>query len=293
MWVESEPGRGSAFFFTAVMKASLEDQPPAPALLKPHCVLIVDDNATNRGILEAQLKIWGMTPTSASSGQEALEILAERNFDVVLIDLQMPEMDGITLAREIHEQIQTPLILLSSSGEIAVGEEASLFQFQIPKPIRHSDLFNALLKITGVEPEHPQTVPQKRFDSSMAAKHPLRILLAEDNVVNQKVCLMMLSRLGYGPDLTVNGRRAVDAIEKAEYDLILMDIQMPEMDGIEAAHIVREKLGTKCPAIFALTAEALKGDQERFLSLGFDGYLSKPVQANALQDILKVVKSRA
>jgi CheY-like chemotaxis protein len=234
-----------------------------------------------------------MTPTSAHSGHEALEKLAKRNFDVVLIDLQMPEMDGITLAREIHKQIQTPLILLSSSGEIALGEEASLFQFQIPKPIRQSRLFNALLKITGVEREQPQAVPQKPLDSTMAAKYPLRILLSEDNVVNQKVCLMMLSRLGYGADLAVNGHRAVDAIEKSEYDLILMDIQMPNMGGIDAASIIREKLGPECPAVFALTAEALEGDQERFLSLGFDGYLSKPLQVDALQDILKCVKSRA
>ena len=294
MWVESEPGAGSTFFFTAILKVSedpgLELQLSDPTLLESRSILVVDDNATNRRILETQLKIWRMVPTSVSNGHEALKILAEQKFDVALIDLQMPEMDGIVLSREICKQAHPPLILLSSSGEIIVGEEASFFQFQIPKPIKHSHLYNALLKITGVERKQPQAVQAKQFDSELAAKHPLRILLAEDNTVNQKVGLLMLSRLGYTADLALNGFQAVEAIEKAPYDLILMDIQMPEMNGIDATALVRKKLGAKCPTIFALTAEALEGDQEKFLNLGFDGYLSKPLQVPGLQDMLKTVK---
>jgi len=298
MWVESTPGVGSTFFFTVTMRESKEatpEYPPQePALLAPFTALIVDDNATNRRIMEKQLKIWGMNAMTAASGKEALERLAEFPFSVALLDLQMPEMDGVTLARKIRDQKPTPLVLLSSSGEILVGDEAELFKFQIPKPIKHSQLFNALMKITGVVTKQTARIPLKRLDSGMAAAHPLRILLAEDNAVNQKVQMLMLSRLGYTADLACNGLRAVEAVEKAVYDVILMDIQMPEMNGIDAVRIIREKSGLNGPTIFALTAEDLAGDDEKnaFLRFGFDGYLRKPLQANLLQGLLKTVKPR-
>jgi len=298
MWVESIPGVGSTFFFTVTMKESqetmIEYPPQETSLLAPFTALIVDDNATNRRILEKRLKIWGMNAMSATSGQQALERLAEYPFSVALLDLQMPEMDGVTLAREIRRQKPTPLILLSSSGEILVGDEADLFKYQIPKPIKHSQLFNALMKITGVSTKQTTRLPLKKLDSGMATSHPLRILLTEDNAVNQKVQLLMLSRLGYTADLASNGLRAVEAVEKVEYDVILMDIQMPEMNGIDAARVIRGKMGKSGLAIFALTAEDLTGDQEKetFLSLGFDGYLRKPLQANLLQGLLKTVKPR-
>jgi CheY-like chemotaxis protein len=295
IWVESDPGSGSSFFFSVTLQASgvpaPDHQLPDSGVLITHTALIVDDNTTNRRILEIQLKVWGMKTISASTGAEGLRKMAEQSFDVVLIDFQMPEMNGVTLAREIRKRVRTPLILLSSSGEILAAEDANLFQFQISKPIRHSSLFNALLKIVGTEPRKPLENTAKKFDSSMADKHPLRILLAEDNSVNQQVGLLMLSRLGYHADLAADGQRALDAVEKAQYDLILMDIQMPNMDGIDAARIIRDKLGAKCPAIFALTAEALEGDKQRFLDLGFDGYLSKPLQTHTLKDTLKTINA--
>jgi signal transduction histidine kinase/DNA-binding response OmpR family regulator len=294
IWVESEPGSGSSFFFSVTLKAS-EAAVPAhqsslPGVLRSHTALIVDDNATNRCILEIRCKNWGMTPTSTSSGAEALKKIAKQNFDVVLIDFQMPEMDGLSLARAIHRQTPTPLILLSSSGKLIAGEDAHLFRIQIPKPIRHSSLFNALLTILGPATKQPLKSDDKKFDHTMAAAHPLRILLAEDNSVNQQVALLMLSRLGYRADLATDGRRALESLGQAEYDLILMDVQMPNMNGIDAARIIRENLGANCPAIFALTAEALEGDKQRFLDLGFDGYLSKPLQTQTLQDALKMVR---
>jgi signal transduction histidine kinase/CheY-like chemotaxis protein len=293
MWVESEPGIGSTFFFTALMRAaSLPDSeglPLQPALPAAHPVLIVDDNATNRRILETQLKIWGMSTTAVSTGREALHKLAEQTFAFALLDLQMPELDGVALAREIRKQSQLPLILLSSTGDVMSGRDAALFRFQIPKPIKHSLLFNALLKVAGVEPPPPQAAPEKQFDGNLATKFPLRILLAEDNSINQKVGLKILSQMGYGADLAVNGLRVLEAITQSPYDLILMDIQMPDMDGIDAARLVREKLGPRCPFIVALTAEALEGDRDRFLGLGFDAYLSKPLRVAELQDILQTV----
>ncbi len=293
MWVESEPGIGSTFFFTAILEATpvtggIESQ-HEPASLKPSHVLIVDDNAANRNVLEMQLKAWGMFSASASSGPEALEKMGGNVFDVVLLDLQMPDMDGITLAREIRKSSDVPLILLSSTGDREIGETGDLFAFQILKPIKQSLLFDALSEISGIKRKSTRKTVAKRFDSGMAARHPLRILLAEDNAINQKVGLIMLAKLGYKPDLVVNGREAVAAADKTRYDLILMDVQMPEMGGVEATRLLREKFDENCPFIVALTAEALEGDRERFLALGFAGYLSKPLRPQDLQEMLRMV----
>jgi signal transduction histidine kinase/DNA-binding response OmpR family regulator len=296
MWVESEPNVGSTFFFTVLLKAApvVETirKESDPALLKSHPVLIVDDNATNRNILTSQLKTWGMDPTCAGSGAEALEKLREGHFEAVLVDLQMPEMDGLMLAREIRRTSQIPLILLSSMGDTQVGETGDLFNFQIQKPVKQSQLMSALQEITGIGLGAKQKTPTKRFDVSMAADHPLRVLVAEDNKVNQKVGLLMLAKLGYQADLAANGREALEAATKKPYDLILMDVQMPEMDGIEAARRIREQCGKECPFIAALTADALQGDRERLLALSFDEYLSKPLSAEALQNLLRSVPAR-
>jgi CheY-like chemotaxis protein len=293
IWVESAPGCGSTFFFSVTLQASkapgLAHESSAPDLLESRSVLVVDDNATNRRILEIQLSNWGMTPTLSSTGAEGLQKIAAQSFDVVLIDFQMPEMDGVTLARAMRKRTPTPLILLSSSGETIRGEDADLFQFQIFKPIKQSSLLNALIEIMETETKQPPKITEKEQNIGMGIRHPLRILLAEDNTVNQQVGLLMLSRLGYTADLARDGLQARQAADRAQYDLILMDIQMPKMNGIESARLIRENLGAKCPSIFALTAEALEGDRERFLGLGFDGYLSKPLQIKTLQDTLIMV----
>jgi signal transduction histidine kinase/DNA-binding NarL/FixJ family response regulator len=243
IWVTSDPGAGSTFSFSVTLKATSAEIPdhqlPESEGLSSHSVLIVDDNATNRRVLETQLKIWGMKPTTASSGAEGLKKMEVQRFDVALIDLQMPEMDGVSLARKIRQRATIPLVLLSSSGEIIVGEDAKLFQVQISKPVRHTSLFNALLKAMGMSANQPAQNTEKKFDSAMATKHPLRILLAEDNSVNQQVGLLMLSRLGYYADLARDGQQALNAVEEAPYDLILMDIQMPNMNGTEAARQIR------------------------------------------------------
>jgi PAS domain S-box-containing protein len=296
MWVKSEVGVGSTFFFTANFALATDiradDQADTARVLRGRSVLIVDDNATNRHILETQLKIWGMAPVTAASGAEALEKMGGQAFDIALLDFQMPEMDGVELAREMRRRGNVPLVLLSSSGETLEGAEGDLFRLQIPKPIRHSQLLKALLKLVGAEARPVRVPAGKRFDGTLADGNPLTILLAEDNATNQKVGMMMLSRLGYTADLAVNGLRAVEAAEGKAYDLILMDIQMPEMNGIEATQRIRERLGDKRPSIFALTAEALEGDEARFLAQGFDGYLSKPIQAEKLQIALKNVTRR-
>ena len=294
MWVESEPGKGSTFFFTVKMQAApivetVEAERGPAAMLKPCSVLIVDDNATNRNILSTQMKTWGMTSTSVASGPEALEKMNAQSFDIGLVDLQMPGMDGVTLAREIRRHSQVPLILLSSAGEVEVGEAEHLFQFQILKPVKQSQLMDALKQIAGTGVSDAPKIVTKRFDRNLASTHPLQIMLAEDNKVNQKVGLLMLARLGYQATLAENGVEAVNTAVHGRYDLILMDVQMPEMDGIEAGRQIREKLGVASPFIVALTADALEGDRERLIGLGFDDYLSKPLSPDGLQKLLRSV----
>ena len=297
MWVESVAGSGSTFYFTVVLDAvsvlgSVDIQPDRD-ILKACSVLVVDDNDTNRHILGTQLKAWGMVPTLVTGGAEALEKINQQNFDVVLTDLQMPDMDGVALASRIHQISEVPIILLSSSGQAEIGEAGKLFQFQIPKPIKQSQLLNALQKLGGLDGRRPKDMGVHRLDSRMALEKPLRILLAEDNAINQKVGLLMLSKMGYRGDLAKNGRQAVEAAELTKYDLILMDIQMPEMDGITAMTTLRTKQGESCPVIIALTAEAMEGDRERFLAAGFDAYLSKPLRPENLQEILRTLPARA
>jgi signal transduction histidine kinase/DNA-binding response OmpR family regulator len=296
MWVESTPEVGSTFYFTVTMKPGQGTAPSGAACgrgaLKGYSALIVDDNATNRRILEKQLANWGMTVSSAEGGVEALEKLKDRQFHVALLDLMMPEMDGVALARKIKRRKNAPpMLLLSSSGEVLTGRDGKLFQAQIPKPVRHTLLFNALVKIMGVPEPAPDSIPARKVDVKMADEHPLRILLVEDNAVNQKVQMLMLSRLGYTADLAVNGLRAVEAVQEREYDVVLMDVQMPEMNGIDATRHSREKLGERCPTIVALTAEDLAGDDQPFRDVGFDGYLRKPLDAKALQGLLRTVKA--
>jgi len=291
MWVESKLGSGSTFFFTALLEAapslgSVRIEPESD-LLTPRHILIVDDNATNRRILDLQLAAWGMTPTSVPTGAEALRKLHEEKFDVALIDLQMPGMDGIALARQIRaEKNPIPLLLLSSVGELSHEDADGLFQFQVPKPIKQSALYDSIQRAIGVDPK-PKPSAKKQFDLNLSQRWPLRILLAEDNPVNQKVGLMTLSHMGYQADLAKDGFEVLDLIGKNHYDLILMDVQMPEMDGLEALAKILEKSPKNHPFLVALTANALEGDREKMIAAGFDDYLSKPLQPKRLREVLR------
>ena len=234
-----------------------------------------------------------MISVSSSSAREALRYLADKKFDLALIDSQLPDTDGITLAREIRLESNLPLIFLSNSRNKIPDADSHLFQAQLLKPIKHSQLYQLILRLTGANRPETTAAAPHRFDGSLGLARPLRILLAEDNLINQKVGLKMLERFGYLADVASNGRQAFDAATRSKYDLILMDIQMPDIDGIEALQMIRHELGVKSPFIVALTAEALEGDKDRFLGLGFNAYLSKPLQPAKLEEMIRTVKARS
>ncbi|MBT3313844.1 MAG: PAS domain S-box protein [Anaerolineae bacterium] len=296
MWVKSEEGEGSTFYFTILVKAQQNAKPlyakdEVPQLAGKR-ILIVDDNETNRLILIKQAESWGMKPRALSSGPEALTLLAEgEEFDIAILDMQMPEMDGFTLATKISEKKKNalPLIILTSiKREKTRSSDAKITAF-LNKPIKTSNLFNVLMGIIDTAPA-PQVKEKKpaKIDGNMAVQHPLRLLLAEDNVINQKVALKLLSKLGYQADLAGNGLEAIAALERQTYDVILMDIQMPEMDGDEATRQIRAKWSQdRQPHIVAMTAHALEGDREKYIDRGMDDYVSKPIKVDSLVAALK------
>ena len=294
MWVESAgvPGQGSTFHFTVQLS-------PAEAPLRPFLqptqvdlcgkrVLIVDDNETNQRIMALQTKAWGMAARVAKYPQEALELLkGGETFDIGLIDYQMPGMDGSTLAAEIHKLSGVqhfPLVLVSSLGREALDRQ--LFAAYLLKPIRASQLYDVLMSILAVggAPAGGKPVPaQAEFDPAMAERLPLRILLAEDHITNQKLALLTLGRLGYRADVAANGLEVLAALERQPYDVILMDMQMPEMDGLEATRRVRQRWsGEASPRIIAMTANVTTEDRQACLEAGMNDYLGKPIRVEAL-----------
>ena len=295
MWVESAEGKGSTFHFTIVVEA-VQEKPRVylrgtqPQLSGRH-VLIVDDNATNRRILTLQTEAWGMMPRTVASAQEALDWIRENtSFDVAILDMQMPEVDGVTLATEIRkyrDAVQLPLVMLTSIGRLE-EERSRLFAASLTKPIKPSVLYDTLINIFAEQKVQPfREVPQV-YDANLGERQPLRILLAEDNVVNQKVALHLLSRMGYRADVAANGIEVIAALDRQPYDLILMDIQMPEMDGFEATReICRRWKRQQRPRIAAITANAMQGDKERCLAAGMDDYICKPIRPEELKDVLE------
>ncbi len=304
IWVESEVGRGSTFHFTARF-ALAEELPAAPTPAQPAVVggtsvLVVDDNATNRRILEEMLHNWGMLPTVVARARDALQLLREahqagRPFRLVLADASMPEMDGFSLTHEIKQDPQlgsTVIMMLSSAdrpGDVSRCERLGLASYLL-KPVKQSELLDAILVALGVsaaEDEALEPLAATRF----ARLRPLRILLAEDSLVNQKLAVGLLERVGHRVVVANNGQEALGAAESQSFDLVLMDVQMPEMDGLEATAAIRareKRTGRHLP-IIAMTAHAMPGDRQRCLEAGMDEYLAKPIRARQLLAMIETV----
>jgi two-component system, sensor histidine kinase and response regulator len=293
--VQSEPGVGSTFTFTIRTSAGIRaDIPTTTGDLTAHAgkrLLIVDDNLTNRTILKNQLEQWNLTAKLAASGVEALNILAtDSPFDLVLTDMQMPFMDGVRLSKNIRERHpRLPIILLSSIGDEYKKNYKNLFSAIMTKPIKQQAMYRNIL--SGLEHRSrslagKSTTPS-RVPGQMAAELPMQILIAEDNVINQQVIQYILQKLGYTPTIVQNGREAVDTAASGNYDIILMDLQMPEMDGLEATRMIRERTTDRQPVIIALTANAMEGDEEECLTAGMNDYLGKPVKLEEVIDKLQ------
>jgi signal transduction histidine kinase/CheY-like chemotaxis protein len=301
MWVESAgPGHGSTFHFTIpcqradLPQGTRRDFVGAQPALQGKSMLVVDDNTTNRKILALQAVKWGMAVQDTEAPEQALQILEHGSFDLAILDMHMPGMDGATLAARIREAGHAlPLVLFSSLGRRDVSDR--LFAATLAKPLRQSQLFDTLvtLLVHDAAPRHVAAPAKLRIDAEMASRHPLRILLAEDNVVNQKLALRLLQQMGYRADLAGNGFEAVECVARQTYDVVLMDVQMPEMDGLEASRrITASWPAGRRPRIVAMTANAMRGDREMCLAAGMDDYLSKPIRLDELIEALMCVTAR-
>ncbi|KAI9132463.1 response regulator [Acaryochloris sp. CCMEE 5410] len=292
IWVESQVGIGSRFFFTIAASAlpGLEDHRATESQFQNKRVLIVEDNASTGQILCQQVQAWGLVPTLASSGLEALAWVKKERFDVAIADLQLPTMTWSRLLSELTQNhIQAPLPII---GLCAIGESAAVWQYQpllsasLSKPVKQFRLYQTLLKALSTH-QSDLTQPSISQPPPKPAPSSVRILVAEDNVINQKVILKLLDRLGYQADLVTNGLEVLTALQEQSYDVVLMDVQMPEMDGITTAQSICEQWDkTTRPHIVAMTANTMQGDRESYLAAGMDDYIAKPIRLKGLEQIL-------
>jgi len=285
IWVESIPNMETKFNFTvnlsSINKNMQEKEDDVVINLNNKKVLIVDDNETNRKILKMQCSFWGMLVKSAKSGKEALDILSkDDSYDMGILDFQMPEMDGLELSLKIKELFgnkQFPMILLSSEGKPKDNRVNDVFYTYISKPVKQSQLFNTLVSaLASSKVVKKFDKPAEKIDKNLADKYPLSILLAEDYEMNQKLMTRMFGRVGYNIDIASNGLEVLEMLKDKTYDVIFMDVQMPEMDGLETTKEI-VKLYDKRPKIIAMTANAMQGDREICLEAGMDNYISKPI----------------
>ena len=305
IWVESVTGKGSTFHFTIRVEIAERDRASGlrtgPAELLQLPVLVVDDNATNRRILLEMTKGWGMQSAAVESASAALDAMTEAEskgagFRLAIIDSRMPQVGGFELAERIRQdpRLSDVMIMMLTSagqhGEAARCRELGISAY-LPKPIRKSELLSAILTVLGQRSAKGAPLVT-RYSSRDKARH-LRVLVAEDNPVNQAVVLRMLEKMGHSPVLAHNGREAISMLAEKEFDLVLMDVQMPEMDGLTATQKIRQRetqTGSYIP-IVAMTAHAMKGDKERCLAAGMDGYITKPLSSLRIEEMIETMFS--
>ena len=297
IWLESKAGVGSTFFFDIIVKESDQKLPKAvkgsKELLKGKKILIVDDNDTNRKVLQSTLDAWLVDTTQADNGRNALEILKESEivFDILLVDMEMPDINGSELARTIKKDEKfknIPIIILSSShktgGEVKNSNE--FIEAYLTKPVKKDLLMQTLVKTLGLASVPAKKRPKEDY-LKLSKDFPLRILIAEDNLINQKVTKRLLEKFGYQPDVVANGLEALEAVARQHYDVIFMDLQMPEMDGLQASMEINRLYPKLRPRIVALTANAMKEDVKKCYDAGMDDFVSKPVKPPEIADAIE------
>jgi len=306
LWVTSEIRRGAQFHFTVKLKFSTSGKPEpeahaSPEVLRGTRILVVDDNRASRRILDGVLKRWELRPSIAESGVQALELITAAYesgdpYPLILTDMHMPEMDGFTLIERIRQNpvlnAATIMMLTSAGqrGDAARCQELGVAAYLL-KPVRQSELREAIARVLGAgsQSKGAPLITRYSLQDARESSIPLRVLLAEDNAVNQRLAARLLQKRGHRVTIAGNGRGALEAFEKHAFDMILMDVQMPEMDGYEATEAIRklEKHGGAQVTIIALTAHAMSGDRERCLAAGMDGYLTKPIRPSELDEVLQ------
>ncbi len=290
--IESKVGVGTTVHFTLPTKAGFQSvQDHILHGMRGKKVLIIDDNLASLNSLQSQIQQWKLLPITASSGKQALEILMKTDdIDLVLTDMMMPEMDGVSTAKAVREQFpQLPIILLRAEGEENGSKYPGLFNSTIGKPIKQQLLSEHMfsnLKHLGETSAGKDQFAKQKLSVDFAQQYPLRILIAEDDRVNQKLAMRVLCKLGYSPDIAEDGKEVLETVSQAKYDVVLMDVQMPEMDGLEATRMIRLCLTTQ-PIIIAMTANAMQGDREECINAGMDDYISKPVNIEELVILLE------
>jgi len=303
MWAESAPGEGSTFQFTVNVRAGLNAAPSAFDAVQPRLadlrVLIVDDNPTSSRVLAEQTARWGMISRCVENPQAALELLrAGETFDFGILDLKMPGMDGVALASEIHKlpaDALMPLVLLAPMGQHSQSPDEThlVFGHTVAKPVKPAQLCETLVRALLSPKVAARAAAPAAPNQPLAERMPMRILLCDDNAINQKVATRILQQQGYQPGLAANGREALDALDRQPYDLILMDVMMPEMDGLEATRLIRERQRRGMPnyssriVIVALTAHAMQGDREKCIAAGMDDYLAKPIRPAEVRQVIE------
>lgn len=294
IWIESTPGQGSTFFFTIKTKEGVSNIKRfgirQHQVLRNKKVMIVDDNVTNCKVLENMLRSLGMLTEIFLDPQEAIEAVKNGNrYDIYLLDMQMPGITGEELAIACKKHLQDqqgPMVLISSIGRTLHAND--VFDLIISKPIKKEALINSIVDILHDKLVYPDTKPVSKERAVVPHNlKALKILVAEDNEVNQKIILLMLKKMGINADIAANGLEVIQALQIKKYDLILMDIQMPEMDGLEAtSFIINNYDASSRPLIVAVTANALPGDREKYINFGMNDYMSKPIEEKKLLDIL-------
>jgi CheY-like chemotaxis protein/HPt (histidine-containing phosphotransfer) domain-containing protein len=304
MWAESVPGEGSTFHFTINVAPSPEAAPPPYVGRLPRLadlrILILDDNATSRTALSEQCRRWGMQPTGAETLAQALDLLrGQTTFDLALIDLHLPDVDGQGAAAEIQKlpsAAMLPMVLLTPLGRKKRGAEdvRVVFAHAVHKPVKPAQLSAALERALLSPRNIPRPPEPPKVEKSLAEQLPLKVLLVDDNAINQKVAVRILQQFGYQPDVAGNGREALDKLDQQPFDFIFMDVMMPEMDGLEATRLLRKRQmiggynNYQCRIIIvAMTAHAMQGDREKCIAAGMDDYLAKPVRPKDVREMLE------